>query len=369
VSRARIASGVSSLWLVSSLLGCGGSGGGGGGGNNIMTGPPITAANLTWTWVDFPESKCRDGTPTGLAVNLNSASDKVMVFLQGGGACFNQLTCAMNPSHADASSFVAPTEGVFSRSNTANPVADWNFVYVPFCTGDVFGGNHADAMVSGVTGAQQFVGWTNVGLFLQRIVPTFPHATQVLFTGISAGGFGAALNGVRVAQAFAPIPVVVLDDSGPPMSSTYVPTCLQKQWRELWGFDQTVLAACGSDCPNPDDYSLDLARWAIKKQPNGTAGLISAQSDNTITAFYGFGQADCTAGFNPLPSDQFTAGLNEFRTTVTALTPHFGTYYIASTTHTWIARDVTFGTTVAGVALSQWIADLLAGTVAQVSPP
>lgn len=52
------------------------------------TGPddPIVAPAERWTWVDFPETFCGDGSPTGLGVNLTGRSDDVVVYFQGGGA-------------------------------------------------------------------------------------------------------------------------------------------------------------------------------------------------------------------------------------------------------------------------------------------
>ena len=43
-------------------------------------------------------------------------------------------------------------------------------------------------------GPQQFDGYTNLEQFLGRIVPTFPGAKKLLYTGFSAGGFGTLLT-------------------------------------------------------------------------------------------------------------------------------------------------------------------------------
>src|SRR5262249_5830997 len=48
----------------------------------------IQAQDGKWTWVPFADAKCRDGSSTGIGVNLNRSSTKVMIFLEGGGACF-----------------------------------------------------------------------------------------------------------------------------------------------------------------------------------------------------------------------------------------------------------------------------------------
>ena len=60
---------------------------------------PITAAATKWTWVDFPDSSCDDGTPTGIGVNPGTSSD-VLVFMNGGGACWDAQTCLVNNTSA-----------------------------------------------------------------------------------------------------------------------------------------------------------------------------------------------------------------------------------------------------------------------------
>src|SRR5438270_13395269 len=54
---------------------------------------PITAPAGTWTWVDFPDSSCDDGSPTGIGVNRSDAGTNLVVYLEGGGACWDSNTC------------------------------------------------------------------------------------------------------------------------------------------------------------------------------------------------------------------------------------------------------------------------------------
>jgi len=54
---------------------------------------PIVTTEETWTWVDFPTSACDDGTPTGIGLNATSRSSNVILFLNGGGACWDYTTC------------------------------------------------------------------------------------------------------------------------------------------------------------------------------------------------------------------------------------------------------------------------------------
>lgn len=344
--------------------GSSGTGGIPGQGTFTPTGEPLAANDMEWTWVDFPDSFCRDGSTAGLGLSLNSASDKVMIFMQGGGACFDFLTCATNPANA-AMQKGPQMAGVFDRSQDANPVKDWNFVFVPYCTGDVHLGTKEDGSVESVNGVQKFVGRKNLLAYLNRIVPTFPDASQVLLTGISAGGFGAAANMEIVQWAFGDIPVTAIDDSGPPMASEYLPTCLQEKWRTTWGFDDSILQDCGDDCPDPNDYSIPYSVHVANKFPDRMGGLIETTNDSVITVFYGYGTDDCTGSFaTPVPAETFKMGLLDYRSRIMELGANLGTYYVEGSTHTWLSGGAFYSQEVGGVKMVDWFRDIVEGTAA-----
>ena len=165
-------------------------------------------------------------------MRINPASTKLYIYLEGGGACFNAATCTISLASFGATDFAGWAStvgltGIFDPTNAANPVQDWNAIYVPYCSADVHVGDATGVNVNGGGPTDQtFIGYENVGYDLGRIVPTFPQVTQVLLTGISAGGFGAAYNYDRAnSAAFCPPPVALIDDSGPPMSDGYLAPC------------------------------------------------------------------------------------------------------------------------------------------------
>jgi hypothetical protein len=314
-----------------------------------------------------------------------------MIFLEGGGACFNFETCLDgNPSsfgETDLTSRAASTmdgfslnTGILDRTNAANPVKDWSFVYVPYCTGDVHGGNN----VAGVPGVgtpptpQHFAGYVNVGLYLDRVVPTFPKAAQVLLTGMSAGGFGAALNYARVAKAFGTIPVTLLDDSGPFMENPYLATCLQDNVRKLWGLDGTVLPDCGGDCTTPASFFIDYVKHVTKAYPKVAFGLADSTDDNTITQFFEFGCGNCTCTTQETAAI-FTSGLLDVRTQL-ASQPNYGEFIFTGTDHTTIQNADFYTRTSgnqdggpqadggAGMLMTDWAKGLLAGTATNAGP-
>src|SRR5439155_20626806 len=172
-----------------------------------------------------------------------------------------------------------------------------------------------------------------------RLVPTFADATDVVVTGVSAGGFGAAFNYDRLAQAFCHARVTLVDDSGPPMSDKYLAPCLQQRWRELWNLDATLPADC-SACRGADGGGIvHYLPYVIDKYPTAKLGLVSANQDGIISLFFGYGANDCqglhgaSAGMS---GTSFQAGLEELRATYMGSSPNVGSYFVASTSHTWL---------------------------------
>jgi cysteine-rich repeat protein len=330
----------------------------------LAMGTPLDPTpDRTWQWIPIEGARCRNGSQAGFGLSRSSGSRNLMIYLEGGGACFNSL-CDVT---AFDTPFVPPIDGIFDRLGPGNPVAEWNMVYVPYCTGDVHAGDATDVVIDTATGpiTSQFVGYRNIGLFLERLVPTFRDADQVLLTGISAGGFGAALNGERTQEAFGPVPVILLDDSGPPMSTAAIPTCLQHTFRTTWNFDATFLALCGSDCPNADDWVLDYLHHVEGVFAHRGLGLVSNTQDMVIRTFYGFGANDCMGGVV-----DGTVYQNELLAIRADRTPGdlFGTYYVTGIGHTFLRTPSFYLTGVGGTPLTNWVADLLAGHPTQVGP-
>jgi hypothetical protein len=344
---------------------------------------PITGLeNNKWVWVPFAGALCRDGSSTGIGVNLGT-SKNLMIFLEGGGACFNGESCAdQNASSFSAADFASLaagtnksysiTSGIMDRTNAANPVQDWSYVYVPYCTGDIHGGNNV-TVVPEYPGTQHFVGYENVGLYLDRIVPTFSEASQVLLSGMSAGGFGAAANYSQVAKAFGSTEVVLLDDSGPFFENPALATCLSNDLRKLWGLDKTVLLDCGSDCTDPSAFFLDYARHIMKAYPKASFGMADSMDDGTISFFFGFGYKNCTS-FQQVSASVFGAGLLDIRTKLAA-EKNYGEFLFNGTDHTSIQDAVFYTRTaggndagVGGVLMTDWVKGLLAGKPTNPGP-
>ena len=323
---------------------------------------PIAPNAMQWQWFEIAGTKCIDGSPAGFSVNYNPAATKIAIYLEGGGACFNQYCESLFTRSANQPG----NGGIFDRNNAANPLKDWTWVYVPYCTGDVYGGQ-AETMVGGKL--RHFYGYSNFTAFLERLVPSF-DSDHVLLTGASAGGFGAAVNFPQTQRAFGDVPVTLIDDSGPPMSAEVFPPCLQKLWRTVWGLDKTLVAECGSACTG-DTFVEETFTKMRTEFPTMTGGLFSSTGDQTIRTFAGYGWSGgynmCKDIPNAVTTQVYTQGLTKLRESVAGSTG-FGTFYITGSSHT-ILRSGNFYTTTAGnMTVAQWLGTTIAGTTAHLGP-
>ncbi|SMF71760.1 pectin acetylesterase-family hydrolase [Pseudobacteriovorax antillogorgiicola] len=309
----------------------------------------------TWQWIEVPESSCRDGSNAGFFVNYSNESDNVMIFLEGGGACFNSQTCSLSPSRVSRTPPGA--QGVFDRSDSSNPVANWNIVFVPYCTGDVYAGSNDNGYVSSRIQNQKFVGFRNMTRFLERIAPTFSKADQVLLTGESAGGFGAVWNYDQTQEIFGDVPVHMIDDSGIVFSDDYLAPCLQNRWRQLWGLNDTLPKDC-SDCQSSNGGGLaQLPVFLEDKYPDRDFGYVSSLSDSVIRLFFGYGRNNCRVIFPSTPASTFRAGMFEMRDDILSNQSVF--YLTEGTDHTSLSGGSFYSKRAGGQSLNHWVADFL----------
>lgn len=331
-------------------------------------GTPLDLTGLgpkTWKYFEIPGAECRDGSKAGIGVNLASTSKNLVVFLQGGGGCFNATTCQSNPAKVSPAEVRQNDDGIFARGNADNPVAGWNYVFVPYCTGDDHAGNNPAGNVPGV-GAQKFVGYENMRLILETLRATFPSTTRVLLTGSSAGGVGAAANYGQAQKAFPNIPVNMVDDSGPLMRAPALATCLQALMTSLWKLDSTVIDECGAACKGKADPFIAASKEFASRNPNVGKGLISATADVTIRQFFGFGANNCTA-YDGLSAAAYKAGLLDFRAQHASI-PKFGVFAYESANHTVLDKTSMYTVDVGGKTVASWVADVIADKPGQVGP-
>ncbi|HZB42085.1 MAG TPA: pectin acetylesterase-family hydrolase [Ilumatobacter sp.] len=199
----------------------------------------VTAESPEWEQVvPGGDCQCSDGSEYSFWVRQADPT-KVVFFMQGGGACWNAATCAPGSGYYKpiTGPFDDPTSvgGIFDLANADNPLADYSFVFVPYCTGDVHLGDREHQYATDVT--VQHKGFVNASAALDHLVETFPAAEEVLVTGESAGSVPSPLYGGLVADRMPAADVTVLGDgSGAYRRWPHITMMLA----DAWGWEATT---------------------------------------------------------------------------------------------------------------------------------
>jgi hypothetical protein len=309
---------------------------------------PITAASETWTWVGFPGTACGNGAATGLGVNLTGRSRDVVVYFQGGGACWDTLTCLtfktavhLESGYGPAQFAAEPTLAAapFDRAIPGNPFRDASFVFIPYCTGDL----HAGTATNNYNGTViRHAGALNTGAFLARLAATFPGARRVYVTGSSAGGYAAQLNYPRFAEAFPSAEVHALADSAQavqPDNGSY------PLWLAAW---RPILPPGCTSCSTD---LTSLPAWLAASFPTRRFALTAWMQDGVLSTYFGYTAAGMKAATQSLLTTRY------------APTANARWFAIDGTEHTMLGGLATLASSPAsgGVRLQGWLAAWYAG--------
>lgn len=347
--------------------GTAGAGGGGADGGSadggvvvVPPGDPIVVPDMTWKAVPTAGTLCRDKTATGFAVNLNMASDKLIIYMAGGGACFNALTCAGNPrawAATDPNAAMAGSTFVINRAAANNPFKDWNMAYIPYCTGDV----HTGTNMVGFNG-DAHMGYSNYLKYLGKLVATFKGKplTQIVLSGSSAGGFGVAWNWMTTQDAFG-VPVTALDDSGPPYGPSWLSTCQQQKTAALWGWAGSVHPTCTACDLTAGNVVIPLLEASMKRQTT-RFGFVSYDEDGVIKTFLSYGLNNCTNWDSPLPppfpTGQYPMALADLRSRWMG-NPLAAMYVVSGGSHTVLGSDLSAFKTGTNITMLEWVTKLV----------
>ncbi len=314
------------------------------------TGAPIGRTDGTaiagaadWRGVPFDDAFCTDATAdasghytfgtstTGLAISWGPAnSTDLVVFLQGGGACWDFVTCGGVAPLVEKTALTGPfgpaefARNVFDkypsswvrRENLPTALRDATIVFVPYCTGDVHGGDRVTRYESPIPGSPSItwhhVGHANVKAFLRRLAPTFPHPGKLVVAGSSGGGFGSLANYTTFREAWPDARSYLVDDSGPPLAGDAIPLATRDAWYGSWGIGASLDAFC-------PECSADLSKGLTeitRRYPQDRVALLSHLQDKVIRGFLGTVTLLPSPALTPMPANTFETQLRLLGTSV-----------------------------------------------------
>jgi hypothetical protein len=276
------------------------------------------------------------------------ATDRLLVFFEGGGGCWDYRTCAAGSRFFDGD--VGPDDdpsagaGVLDLDDPRNPFRSWSVLFVPSCTGDVYAG---DAVRTYRDGGRSVTvhhrGHANATAALEWVFRRVPDPRRVFVTGCSAGSIGSILHAPRVLRQYPRAQVAQLGDSLGYLFGR--PTDLG----ELWG--------AGRRLPGwvPGVRAIPRARFTMARFYRAVAAHYPRASfaqvnfaDDPVQRFFHEAAGGEPAGF--------ARALGGNLAKIRATSPNFRSCLLEGSAHCALPRPEFYTLASGGVGLRDWVA-------------
>jgi len=328
-------------------------------------------------WIPRENMKSRNAESMGYGAILNPNSDKLFIFLDGGGACFNGITCNFNLNKFSETDFYnrlsAEQSLLLNRNSNANQFKNWNLIFVPYATGDVHVGQNASADIpNGGPTDQVMLGADNFNIILNDLNDFFENnggISEIVLAGSSAGGFGVMPNYFQLKNNLGEnIPTTAIIDAGQIfMDNSLLTPCLVQQWESTWNVSASLPEDLNTIVQNNYDYDIQkIYEYASLKYPDDQFGFLSHYEDETNSIFYSFGKNNCSyPPLEPVSGPDFKSGLIDLKNNVFDNFDNWSVFYKNGTSHTFLGDD-DFSQSVNGTTLNDWIAQLRTGNASNL---
>lgn len=311
---------------------------------------------------------CMNGTPYQFFAKRGSVN-KLLIYYQGGGACWDSLTCSVpvcDTSVVPGDNPNGDSTGFADMSNPANPFRDWNVVFVSYCSCDVHFGDAAQDYPPHV----EHRGYQNSRIVEKYAREHFVNPEQIFVTGSSAGAYGAWFNAPLHHEVWPASHFQVLADAG---NGVITADFLQNEFNN-WDFRRNIPPDVPGVIESIDDgtgivgYTKAITsffpqtRWAHYTSAfdggfGGQTGFYNVMlNDNNPIAALSWWEGSCA----------FNAKMREQALETADAVPSNYRYYIGTgSRHTmWGAPKVYTDTTGGVPTLVDWVNGMLDGTPA-----
>jgi hypothetical protein len=162
----------------------------------------------TYTFDSDQGPICMRGEPYRMTVR-DTGSEDLVIFLQGGGACWSEFCLAVTEAPAGV-----PAVDILNPDLSANPVRDWNVVYLPYCDGSFFAGDVSIDDNLNDKGIRHHRGLANLTAALEVAAIHFPAPRRIFLGGSSGGAYGLLLGAPLARHYYPDTELIVMADSG-----------------------------------------------------------------------------------------------------------------------------------------------------------
>lgn len=300
---------------------------------------------------------CIDGSELTVFTRPGTHPRKLAIFLDGGGACWQDFYFCSFQADQDA----PPDVGIFAADGfdpgtgvVENPLAEYNIVAASYCDGSVWAGDNTVDDPNFPGGVRHHRGLRNLTAALDLAKDEFgPIQRKIFMSGSSAGGVGIAAFAPSVARfVFGNLPELkVFNDAGP-VATNLLPippiiAAIEARAAD-WQFEQFYPESC-TTC-SPFEQATEIIKWRLARDSRLAESFYSTDGDET------------NRFFTAIP-DQVTyrALITSVHGEVNALFPDTYKTFIRSgdDSHTALATPLFYVGEANGVPLHQWTEDFL----------
>jgi len=169
----------------------------------------VAAGDRAWqTITPGGDTLCSKGGAFAFFFRPGAAgNNKLVVEYEGGGACWDDFSCSIGSFKstvdvkAEVETLSAAGAGIHDQNDKRNAFADWNHLFIPYCTADAHGGNATKKYNDFITLHHR--GRINSLTALEWIFNKIPDPDVVGTVGCSAGSLGAIINAPYVMSHYA----------------------------------------------------------------------------------------------------------------------------------------------------------------------
>ncbi|MCX2978719.1 pectin acetylesterase-family hydrolase [Candidatus Marimicrobium litorale] len=266
---------------------------------------------------------CLDGSEYRMGT-FNQGSDELVIFLQGGGACWSTLCSATESAESGI-----PQVGILDPAREDNPVKSWNQVYLPYCDGGLHASDADNDYDGDGTPETRQRGLHNLSASLDVAVNAFPSPSRILLTGASAGAYGTTFALPLVRHLYPDVPIELVNDSGVgigiPDDQSYL-MLLMSDWNQSAFIPEDC---SGLPCLGEDGHLSDYQSWQLDVDTLTRRSYLSSKQDSVIAlGFLQIGGPAHEAALIPELADMEVRHPDRVRSWV-----------VDGSTHTYVQRD------------------------------
>ena len=323
---------------------------------------PLSAMSKGWNRVPGPEGTgcVQDSTYTFKV--LPGLPDKVLIYLNGGGACWRTAECdpkrAAYPVDDDSPvNDVSTRLGIFDYNNESNPFKAYTIVFVNYCTADMHLGalevtyDGSDSKVKGAksrTFAIRHGGAANLEAVLDYFYRNVRAPGTIFVAGSNTGAVASPVVAARMARHYPRARVVQLGEGAGAYSAVDEPDMFSS-----WGaIDYLHTDPAFREVDSADFSFVKLYTIAGSSAKNLHFAQLNSVEDPSQLAFLTMAGVKGTSVRKELATnvDSLRAGL-----------PWFRFYAVPGKAASILRTNLLYSTTVEGTPLTDWISKLADG--------